>query len=571
MSISSLYGKARRSRLLGCTALAVAAGMFLSTPALAADRPSGDVSVPTPKSSVPKLERPAPQQGLRARPAIKAGANPQFDLDGDGIDETLVRLMDGTTGVWLSTEGGAFSTYTIGADDPSVRQKDIITPGDLDGTGGPDVLTLSTTGTLSLYHSAGTTGTGYAVWSGGGWQIYNKVFAPGDVTGDGKPDLLARTYAGDLYLYAGTGSESAPFRGRVKVGGGWGAYDQLVGVGDMNKDGLGDVVARNASGDLYYYAGKGSTTAPLAGKVLIGGGWNTYNQIAAAYDWNSDGQNDLVARTTSGDMYFYLSDGKGKFLPRQRVGSGFNGIDLLVGSGANPRFGKTSLIGMDTKGTLFWYGVQNNGKLSAREQISDTGGWLGAKIAYASSLDPDGYADLLEVYDGVLYNNDSMASGWGKVNLFLGPGDLNDDGKGDLLARDSSGVLYLERGNGAGTGVSAVKVGSGWNAYDKIVGGGDLTGDGRTDIVARTPSGTLYLYRGTGNSSAPFASKVKIGDGWQQYNKLASPGDIDGDNRADLVAANSKGELFVYSSTGTGKFKARVKLGTGWNTYRDLY
>lgn len=48
--------------------------------------------------------------------------------------------------------------------------------------------------------------TGYAAWSGTGWQIYNKVITPGDVTGDGRPDLLARTYGGELYLYEGTGS-----------------------------------------------------------------------------------------------------------------------------------------------------------------------------------------------------------------------------------------------------------------------------------------------------------------------------------------------------------------------------
>lgn len=81
----------------------------------------------------------------------------------------------------------------------------------------------------------------------------------------------------------------------------------------------------------------------------------------------------------------------------------------------------------------------------------------------------------------------------------------------------------------------------------------------------------LYLYRGTGVSTSPFAGKVDLGSGWQQYNKLASPGDIDGDGRADLLAANSGGDLYRYTSYTDGRFKARVKLGTGWNTYRNLY
>nr|BFD87924.1 VCBS repeat-containing protein [Streptomyces sp. Xyl84] len=551
--------------------------MFLSTPALAADKPSQDVTIPTPKAAVPNGER--PQAAPHAAPHLRAGvkaAGATFDVDGDNIGDNIMRLDDGTTLVWLSTSNN-FEQYTIDSANPDERPKDILTPGNLDGTGGPEVLTLSTTGTLSLYHSEGVSGTGYSAWNGQGWQIYNKVFAPGDVTGDGKPDLLARTYSGDLYLYQGTGSDSSPFRARVLVGGGWSMFDQLVGMGDMNKDGIGDVVARTPSGDLYFYAGQGNATAPLAARKKIGSGWNTYNQLIAADDWSGDGQGDLLGRTASGELYYYAADGSGNFRARQSNGNGFEPVELFAGSGANPFWGKSSLIGMDTGGTLYWYGVMHNGQFGARTKISDTGGWAGARIAYASSLDPDGYADLLEQYDGVLYNHgygadDSLATGWSKYNLFLGAGDLNDDGKGDVLGRDTSGNLYLFRGNGTGASLaSPLKIGGGWNGYDKIVGAGDLTGDGRADILARTPSGTLYLYRGTGNSASPFASKVKIGTGWQQYNKLASPGDIDGDNRADLVAVNSKGELYRYSSTGQGQFKTRAKLGTGWNTYKNLY
>ncbi|WNM35362.1 VCBS repeat-containing protein [Streptomyces sp. Li-HN-5-11] len=549
--------------------------MLLASPAVADGKPSPDVRIPAPKSVQPKLER-LKTRSVHPYTGTVRATGPRFDVDGDGYSDLLLRGMGGSTQVWRSSTG-EFTPYTINSGDSEEMQKDIITPGNLDGTGGPEVLTLSESGTLSLLHSETVEGTGSVAWSGRGWQIYNKVFAPGDVTGDGKPDLLARTYSGDLYLYEGTGSASSPFRARVLVGGGWQTFDQLVGVGDMNRDGIGDVVARTPGGDLYFYAGRGSATTPLAPRVKIGGGWNAYNQIVAADDWNGDGLADLLGRTASGDLYFYQANGSGGFNARQKVGTAWNGVDLFANSGANPRFGKTSMLGMDTAGTLFWYGVENNGLLTARTQVSDPGGFAGSRLAYASSLNTDGFADLLELYNGALYNGDSassspMATNWGRYNLFLGPGDLNDDGKGDLLARDGSGYLYLFRGNGSGTSLaSPIRIGSGWNAYDRIVGAGDITGDGRADIVARTPSGTLYLYRGTGTSTAPFAPRVSLGTGWQQYNKLASPGDIDGDNRADLVAVNSSGELYRYSADGQGKFKARVKIGTNWNIYRNLY
>ncbi|MFD7990204.1 FG-GAP repeat domain-containing protein [Streptomyces mexicanus] len=575
MSSSRAPRRARRSRLLGCTALAVAAGMFLATPALAADTPVPVVKVPPRATSTPpQLDLPTPQSTSRARTALKAATGPEFDVDGDGTSDILLRGWDGYTYAWLSSTD-SWSDYAIGGDGADPTAKDVLTPGNLDAGEEPEVLTLSATGTLSLFHSSGTSGTGASAWHGLGWQIYNKVLAPGDVTGDGKPDLLARTYGGDLYLYEGTGDVSSPFRARVRVGGGWSMFDQLVGMGDMNGDGIGDVVARTPAGDLYFYAGKGSTTAPLAARVRIGGGWNAYNQIVAAHDANGDGLADLIARTVSGDLYYYRADGTGNFAARQQSGEGFNAVDLFAGSGAVPRFGKDSILGRDSAGTLFWYGVLNNGTFTARQQASDIGGFAGARLALASSLDPDGYADLVELYDGQLYNSTtglSMAGGWSKFNLFLGPGDLNGDGKGDLLARDGSGYLYLVPGKGNGVSLSSpIKIGGGWNSYNTLVGAGDFSGDGRTDIVARTPSGTLYLYRGTGNSSAPFAARVKIGDGWQQYTKLASPGDLDGDNRADLVAADSGGTLYRYSSYGDGKFKARLKVGGGWNTYKNLY
>ncbi|MFJ2407518.1 FG-GAP-like repeat-containing protein, partial [Streptomyces xanthochromogenes] len=59
-----------------------------------------------------------------------------------------------------------------------------------------------------------------------------------------------------------------------------------------------------------------------------------------------------------------------------------------------------------------------------------------------------------------------------------------------------------------------------WQIYNTLVGFGDLTGDGRADLLARDASGGLWLYRGTGNPAAPFATRVQVGTNWQIYNTL---------------------------------------------------
>ncbi|MFD9480354.1 FG-GAP repeat domain-containing protein [Streptomyces nojiriensis] len=160
-------------------------------------------------------------------------------------------------------------------------------------------------------------------------------------------------------------------------------------------------------------------------------------------------------------------------------------------------------------------------------------------------------------------------------NLMAGPGDLTGDGNGDLLSRDSAGVLWLHPGDGAvDTKLGArIKVGSGWNAYDALVGADDYSGDGRPDLLARYTSGRLFLYMGTGTATAPFAAREQIATGWNVYDMLVVPGDIDGDSKGDVLARLPNGDMHVYTSTGNAgaaTFTARVKFGTGWNIYKNM-
>ncbi|MEU9200026.1 VCBS repeat-containing protein [Streptomyces sp. NPDC048332] len=552
--------------------------MLLAAPASADDtaphRSAVEQSAPAigalPSLSLPK--HPAKKSGAAAVEGAGAAAvvpaKPRLDVDGDGYSDTVYRGIDGVVYVSTST---AEHEYTINGDSYE-QYKDLVAPGDLNNDGSPEILALTATGTLSLHQGTSESGTGFAGWSGKGWAMYNKLVAGGDLTGDGRGDVLARTPSGELYLYATTGAvTSNPFKSRVRVGSGWGVYDQLVGANDVTGDGIGDLFARTPAGELYFYAGTGNAAKPFAGRVKVGNGWNAYNQIVAVDDANGDGLGDIIARTAAGAVYFYESTGAGSFVSPSGGGTGWNVASLFVGAGGNPDFGKNEMLGLDTKGNLYWYYPKNNGLFAAAQKVGAN--WGGANITFASSLDSDGRAELMELYAGTLYNGDyTIGKGWGVYNSLVGPGDLSGDGKGDLLARTSGGTLYLYRGLGTGAGfASRIKVGSGWDAYNKLVGAGDYNGDGLTDLLARSKSGYLYLYPGTGVASKPFKARQTIGGGWNTYKKLAAPGDLNGDGKADLVGVDAKGDLYRYPSTGTGKFGARARIGGGWATYVNLY
>lgn len=63
-----------------------------------------------------------------------------------------------------------------------------------------------------------------------------------------------------------------------------------------------------------------------------------------------------------------------------------------------------------------------------------------------------------------------------------------------------------------------MKIASGFNAYNALVGVGDLTQDGRNDLLTRDTAGNLY--RWAGNGKGGFGGRVKIGSGWGVYKAL---------------------------------------------------
>lgn len=157
-----------------------------------------------------------------------------------------------------------------------------------------------------------------------------------------------------------------------------------------------------------------------------------------------------------------------------------------------------------------------------------------------------------------------VGGGWNAYNKLAGVTDVTADGKADLLARDTSGVLWLYRGTGTNTAPFAArtKVGGGWGVYNELTGAGDVTGDGRADVLARDASGVLWLYKGTGQAASPFTARTRVGGGWSAYRSMTSPGDLTDDGRADLVVQDKSGVLWLYRATGsaTTPYAARVKV-----------
>ncbi|MFC9596193.1 FG-GAP repeat domain-containing protein [Streptomyces sp. NPDC056944] len=160
-------------------------------------------------------------------------------------------------------------------------------------------------------------------------------------------------------------------------------------------------------------------------------------------------------------------------------------------------------------------------------------------------------------------------AGWNVYDRLVATGDLAGSKYADLIARDHSGVLWFYQGTGPSL-AKRTSVGGGWQVYDQLTAGSDLTGDGRPDLVATDRSGVLWLYKATGDTAKPFAPRVRIGGGWQIYNRIIATGNIGGSLAGDLLARDRAGVLWLYLGKGDGTFAPRTRIGAGWQRYSDI-
>ncbi|MEU8624017.1 N-acetylmuramoyl-L-alanine amidase [Streptomyces sp. NPDC048669] len=266
--------------------------------------------------------------------------------------------------------------------------------------------------------------------------------------------------------------------------------------------------------------------------------------------------------------------------------------DVQQASGTVPDTGtdRYNMIGRDSKGDVWQYQGTGSATSPYYKRYLMGYGWQNyTAITAMTAMRADGTGDITaRDKDGVLWyyrgsgNPDKpylarlkVGSGWNQYDGIWGMRDLDGDGKADMIARNGSGVIYFYKGTGDPAKPFAPKaqIGTGWQIYDALVSTGDLNGDGKADFVARDKSGVLWIYTGTGNATAPYAKRVQIGSGWGAYKLMLGPSDLDRDGIGDLVGVNGSGVLWYYKGTGNAAkpFATKAQVGTGWQIYDTLF
>ena len=288
----------------------------------------------------------------------------------------------------------------------------------------------------------------------------------GDFNGDGRDDVLLRRADGRWYYY--------PMNGRFHIRAQRGTANlttnldwRPAGIGDFNGDGRDDMLLRRADGRWYYY--------PMNGRSHIRAQRGTANlttnldwRPAGIGDFNGDGRDDVLLRRADGRWYYYPMNGRFHIRAQRGTANLTTNLDWRpAGIGDFNGDGRDDVLLRHADGR--WYYYPMNGRSHIRAQR--------------------GTANLTTNLDWRL----------------AGIGDFNGDGRDDVLLRHADGRWYYYPMNGrshigAQRGTANLTTNLDW----RPAGIGDLNRDGRDDVLLRHASGRWYYYpmNGRANISA---------------------------------------------------------------------
>ncbi|HQY47207.1 MAG TPA: FG-GAP-like repeat-containing protein [Usitatibacteraceae bacterium] len=237
--------------------------------------------------------------------------------------------------------------------------------------------------------------------------------------------------------------------------------------------------------------------------------------------------------------------------------------------------GRADLFWRDSSSGLSWWQMNFN-TLQNANYFFVGNEWV---VKEVGDLNGDGKADLIwrregGVADGAAYLwtlNGLAPLGFFDLGILplatwdlAGSGDLNGDGKADIIWRNKlDGTVYIWLMNGGTITAqgAAGAVGTEWVINDVK----DMNGDGRADIIfRRTTDGTVYIWLmngvGIAGSGGPGALDPAT---WT----LIGAGDFNGDLRADLLwRNNTSGDTWIWLMNGTAIQQAASigNPGTTW-------
>lgn len=547
-----------------------------------------------------RVSRPAENHWSDAEQIIAPG-----NLDNDGVPDILVKQGDKLWAYFNSVYGNLDAVTPVLVGGTDWNKYTVIAAGDLNKDDVPDLLlrdnatgdVLSTHGQKSSEpkHTVDLTTWGTLprtkVHSGLPQASYPQIGSSGDLNGDGLVDLWARQADNTMVGWpgkAGTdGTTIGSFGPQFQIDGVPGARipsGTTLQSGQEYSSGNAKLVMKS-DGNLVMLS-KGGKQLWATGTAGNPGATARMQSDGSFIVLSADAKTTLWSTKTSTPGSYAMLQPRGVLVVYTASGQSL----WSSGSQSRPDYngdGYTDMALRDANGSFWIYpGTGGTGTNTFGSRYLAGNGWWRDHWtnAYATDFNNDGYTDIvgrdrfgdLYLYPGsgrtgteTVGNPVLIGSGW-NTYVDLAFGDINGDGRTDVIGRDSGGDMWAYPHNG-GTGTQAlnsrVLIGDGWWTTDwPAFRVGDLNNDNKPDILGQSVNGKLNLYPNSSSGDAiRFGSPSAVGDGWWPGEWSPHVSDLDNDGIPEQVGVTRTGELYDFLTSG------RTFLGNGLTGYDVIF
>lgn len=457
------------------------------------------------------------------------GAGPIFpaDLNGDGHTDLVINsLSTNTADVFLGSPDGILAPPTRYTGVNGIRSMLLH---DLDGDGHPDLIAEDTTGHLDIFpgHPDGTFST---TPQGGTGSASPLSGAGGHLVAAILPDTLYTTTGAGLSVLTAQPDLSLNLSAIYNAGPG----NSSFAIADFNGDGTPDIAVDSPEGIAIVFGNSdGSLQSSRAYAVA-----QPVSDVAIGKLLGRDFA-DLIFSTADGYIGVMQGFGEGTFAE----------FGALL---ATPATGPTSILTADFNGDgIPDFVITQTAPGSSRP--------LGPVVAYGNG---DGtFASPTPVH---LATGDAIGSSISAA--------ISGDDASDLINADKNGIHLLEGHRSGGFNETDLPISAPPNQPTRsLIASGDLNGDGKTDLIASNGDGfAIYLNNGRGKlSEAGF-----LPEGLQTPSMQAvsiSISDLDGDGKGDVLVVydnvtadhahpspQTPNKVFIWYGRGDGSFEEPV-------------
>ena len=497
------------------------------------------------------------------------------DVDGDGFDDVLIGglnasgagkayLLAGQATSWNATTDlatMALASYPLpGSGAPATGVGDVNSDGYDDFAISDPANSLGNGRVVSLYFGAMTppTAAGATVTANSSAAVGAQITALGDVNGDTLPDFGFSNGPQPRVVYGRSNGWTTGMTPDVTFGGST-AFDGFIAApGDVNLDGLNDILLGSSAGGgtAYLFHGSSSLASNQPVQAQIA---NVAAAASAPYaagaDLNCDLSSDLllvpVAVSNDAELAAAIGPapaprplaslpGFGRVSQRQLAGRAQAEV-AAAGTPAIAFRAVSNTVSDWATASAFTGDFDGDGK-------ADVAGW-DASLSAWRLWHSDGYNMALTFSEYT--HNLPAALGSNTARLL---GDFDGDGLDDIGYWDGASWQLLRAAGASGSSFSFTAVTSNLGA---VTGGNtsqilatDFDGDGRTDLLAW--NGSLwesYISQAAGSAF--------------DFNTVSNPlGGLAGGNAAALIAGDFDGD-------GLSDLAARNQANTGWIVLRS--